>query len=172
MDPIMPWIGGEIKVLWNRRGEVLSAQESFERWVKIGDCALPVTHMPKNQSADDGTSLVRHVARECKDGGEVRLYEILGGRAYVAGGSAYLTEKLVGKVSHELNASEEILEFRLTLRVALATDTLCGGLGWMRSAGRFAGVRCNQFNVAAVVEVRRRRAEYLFVHAGSSVPHR
>src|SRR5882724_9502810 len=77
-DPIMPWIGGEIKVPWNRRGEVLSAQESFERWIKIGDCALPVTHMAKNQSPDDGTSLVRHVARECKDGGEVRLYEILG----------------------------------------------------------------------------------------------
>jgi len=110
-DPIMPWIGGEIKVLWNRRGAVLSAQETFERWIKLGDCALPLTHMPKNQDTDDGTSLVRHAARECKDGGEVRLYEILGGGHTWPGGSPYLTERLVGKVSRELNASEETWSF-------------------------------------------------------------
>jgi polyhydroxybutyrate depolymerase len=110
-DPMMPWIGGEIKVLFSRRGEVLSAQESFERFIKFGDCALPITHAPRNRNADDGTSVVRHVARECTDNAEVRLYEILGGGHTWPGGNPYLGERLVGKVSHELNASEEIWSF-------------------------------------------------------------
>jgi polyhydroxybutyrate depolymerase len=110
-DPIMPWIGGEIKVLWSRRGEVLSSQETFERWMKLGDCALPITHAPRNLVPDDGTSLVRHIARECKNGAEVRLYEISGGGHTWPSGSPYLTERLVGKVSRELNASEEIWSF-------------------------------------------------------------
>ncbi|HYM36523.1 MAG TPA: PHB depolymerase family esterase [Steroidobacteraceae bacterium] len=110
-DPMMPWLGGDIKVLWSRRGEVLSAQETFERFIKLGDCALPVTHPPRNRAPNDGTSVVRHVARDCNNGGEVRLYEILGGGHTWPGGSPYLTERIVGKVSHKINASDEIWNF-------------------------------------------------------------
>lgn len=110
-DPMMPWLGGDIKVLGLRRGEVLSTQDSFEQWSRIGDCALPITHMERNRAADDGTSLVRHVAHECKNNSEVRLYEILGGGHTWPGGYQYLESRLVGKVSHELNASEEIWKF-------------------------------------------------------------
>ncbi len=110
-DPIMPWIGGEIMVLFSRRGEVLSAQESFERFVRLGDCALPITHSPRDRAPSDGTSVIRHVARECIGGSEVRLYEILGGGHTWPGGSRYLGERLVGKVSAEMNASDEIWRF-------------------------------------------------------------
>jgi len=110
-DPMMPWIGGDIKVLWSRHGVVLSAQETFERWMKLGDCALPITHSPRNTIPHDNTSVLRHVARECKGGGEVRLYEILGGGHTWPGGNPYLGERLVGKVSRELNASDEIWSF-------------------------------------------------------------
>ena len=110
-DPLMPWVGGEIKVLWSRHGQVLSAQESFERWIKLGDCALPITHAAHDRIANDGTSVIRHVARECTDGAEVRLYEILGGGHTWPSGSPYLGARIVGKVSHELNASEEIWSF-------------------------------------------------------------
>jgi polyhydroxybutyrate depolymerase len=67
--------------------------------------------MERNRAADDGTSLVRHVAHECKNNSEVRLYEILGGGHTWPGGYQYLEPRLVGKVSHELNASEEIWKF-------------------------------------------------------------
>jgi polyhydroxybutyrate depolymerase len=110
-DPMMPWIGGEIKVLFSRRGEVLSAQESFERFIKLEDCALPITHSPRNEIPEDGTSVIRHVARECIGGGEVRLYEFLGGGHTWPGGNPYLGEKLVGKVSREMRASDEIWNF-------------------------------------------------------------
>jgi polyhydroxybutyrate depolymerase len=110
-DPMMPWIGGEIKVLNSRRGTVLSAQESFERFARMGDCALPITHSPRNEIPGDNTSVIRHRARECTNGGEVRLYEILGGGHTWPGGGAYLGEKLVGKVSAEMNAADEIWGF-------------------------------------------------------------
>jgi polyhydroxybutyrate depolymerase len=110
-DPMMPWIGGQMKVLNSRRGAVLSAQESFERFSRLGDCALPITHSPRNQNPNDGTSVIRHRARECSHGGEVRLYEVLGGGHTWPGGSAYLGERLVGKVSTEMNAADEIWSF-------------------------------------------------------------
>jgi polyhydroxybutyrate depolymerase len=110
-DPMMPWLGGEIKVLGTRHGEVLSTQDTFEFWNRIGDCALPITHMERDRVSDDGTSLVRHVAHECTDYSEVRLYEILGGGHTWPDGNPYLGKLIVGRVSHELNASEEIWSF-------------------------------------------------------------
>jgi polyhydroxybutyrate depolymerase len=110
-DPIMPWIGGEVNAQWNRRGAVLSAQESFEHWMKLGDCALPITHSPRNKNEADGTTVVRHVARECKDGAEIRLYEILGGGHTWPGGATHLSERVVGKTSHQIDAAEEIWNF-------------------------------------------------------------
>lgn len=110
-DPMMPWIGGDIKVLFSRRGEVLSAQESFEYFARIGDCALPITHSPQDRVPDDRTKVIRHVARECRNGGEVRLYEILGGGHTWPSGNAYLGPRLVGRVSRELNAANEIWNF-------------------------------------------------------------
>lgn len=110
-DPLMPWLGGEIALPGTRQGEVLSTQESFERWALIGDCAIPTTHMERDRIPDDGTKLVRHVARECKNGREVRLFEILGGGHTWPNGHAYLGRRVIGKVSREFDASEEIWSF-------------------------------------------------------------
>jgi polyhydroxybutyrate depolymerase len=117
-DPMMPWLGGDIRVLGTRRGEVLSAQDTFERWASIGDCALPNTHMKfdrdakktKTNSLDQGT-VITHVARDCTNFSELRLYEIIGGGHTWPGGYQYLSERIVGRVSHELNASNEIWKF-------------------------------------------------------------
>ena len=110
-DPMMPWLGGDIQAPGTRRGQVMSTQDTFEQWTRIGDCALPITHMERNLVTEDGTSLVRHVAHECKNNSEVRLYEILGGGHTWPSGYQYLGPHVVGKVSHELNASEEIWKF-------------------------------------------------------------
>jgi polyhydroxybutyrate depolymerase len=110
-DPMMPWLGGDINVLGTRRGEVLSTQDTFEQWNHIGDCAIPITHMERDRVADDGTSLVRHVAHECKNNSEVRLYEILGGGHTWPSGYAYRGPRIIGKVSRELQASDELWRF-------------------------------------------------------------
>lgn len=109
-DPLVPWKGGDVKVLWSHRGAVFSAPDTFNWWVKSGGCGVPEAR-PPGRTADDGTSVVEHVAGKCRDGGEVRLYEVRGGGHNWPGGRPYLSEHLVGKVSHAMNASEEIWEF-------------------------------------------------------------
>lgn len=110
-DPIMPWAGGEIKVLWTRRGAVLPAEESFQRWIELDGCAKRTIDAPVDRIADDGTSLVRHAARNCRAGTDVLLYEVDGGGHTWPSGEPYLGERIVGKVSREINASEEIWNF-------------------------------------------------------------
>jgi polyhydroxybutyrate depolymerase len=110
-DPMMPWLGGDIEVLLSRRGVVLSSQETFEYWAKRGDCALPNTHMQFRDKSAKGTTVIRHVARDCIDGTEVRLYEIVGGGHTWPSGYQYLGERIVGKTSRELKASSEIWSF-------------------------------------------------------------
>lgn len=110
-DPVMPWKGGVIKVLWSRRGTIVSAMDSFQRWLALDRCDKPITDSPVDRVHDDGTTLVIHTARHCADDSEARLYEIRGGGHTWPGGSPHLSERIVGKVSRELNASEVIWEF-------------------------------------------------------------
>jgi polyhydroxybutyrate depolymerase len=116
-DPLMPWLGGEIEVAANRRSTVLSAQETFERWAQLGDCALPNTHMQFRDKSAKGTAVIRHVARDCIEGTEVRLYEIVGGGHSWPSGYQYLSERVAGKVSRDLNASTTIWEFLAKFRL-------------------------------------------------------
>lgn len=109
-DMRMPWLGGTMKLADGSAYEVLSASETFERWSSMGDCALPLTGMPRDNTPNDATKFIRHLARECRDGAQVRLYELVGGGHTWPGGDV-LGQRNVGKVSREINATESIWEF-------------------------------------------------------------
>lgn len=109
-DSRVPWLGGTMKLADNSAYEVLSASETFDHWSAMGDCALPDTGMPRDRVANDGTTFIRHLARECRDGAQVRLYELVGGGHTWPGGDA-LGQRNVGQVSREINATESIWEF-------------------------------------------------------------
>lgn len=110
-DPIMPWAGGEVRILGSSRGRVISAPDSFERWRALDRCGEPSTSAPRAAEPADDTSVVTHVARECAGGAEVRLYEVRGGGHTWPGGEPYLGRWLVGRVSHALDANQEIWGF-------------------------------------------------------------
>ncbi len=110
-DPIMPWNGGEVRVLAIARGHVISAPDSFERWRAFDRCGEASISEPRAADPPDGTSLVTHVASPCAAGAEVRLYEIRGGGHTWPGGEPYLGPRLVGRVSHALDANQEIWSF-------------------------------------------------------------
>ena len=115
-DPLVPWEGGEVRVLLQRRGEVLSTMATLERWREIDDCG-PVEMGPIiDNVADDETTLRRHVAR-CAGGTELLLFEIVGGGHTWPGGVQYLPELLVGRTSREIEASETIWEFLRRFRL-------------------------------------------------------
>ena len=109
-DPIMPWKGGAIRVLWMARGTVLSAEESAARWLALDRCGAFATLPAITADPSDGTSVVPHTAR-CGTDGEVRLYEIRGGGHAWPRGEPYLGRMLIGRVSQALDANETIWAF-------------------------------------------------------------
>ena len=110
-DPLVPWAGGTVKVLGASRGAVWSANQTFERWLELDGCNERSTDARTDRDPADRTALVIHRGRGCRDGVQVRLYEIQGGGHTWPRGVAYANERLVGRVSQELDASEEIWKF-------------------------------------------------------------
>lgn len=110
-DPLVPWSGGPVKVLGASRGAVWSTMSTFERWLELDDCRERTTDARVDRVVEDGTALVVHHGGKCRDGIEVRLYEIQGGGHTWPLGVRYAWEWLVGRVSREVDATEEIWKF-------------------------------------------------------------
>ena len=109
-DPIMPWDGGLVKVLWFKRGNVLSTSATLARWVELDHCGAMQTDAIVDSVHEDGTTLAKHTSL-CAGMSEVDLFEIRGGGHTWPLGEPYLGERLVGRVSRELDANEAIWEF-------------------------------------------------------------
>jgi polyhydroxybutyrate depolymerase len=110
-DPIMPWAGGAVKVLWMKRGMVLSTQATLDEWLQLNHCEpAHVVGGPLLAQPDDGTSVVQHSA-QCARGSEVNLYEVRGGGHTWPNGLPYLGPRIVGPVSHALDANDTIWHF-------------------------------------------------------------
>ena len=109
-DPIMPWKGGPIRVLWMTRGNVLSSEDTAARWLALDRCGTLEPQPLIEAVPADGTSAAPRLAR-CADGGEVRLYEIRGGGHAWPKGEPYLGPRIIGRVSQALDANETIWTF-------------------------------------------------------------
>lgn len=102
-DPIVPFAGGEIS---GHRGMVTSVAVAVDGWVARNGCdeAPVVTDWP--DAVDDGTTV--HETRWCAGPEEVRELVIEGGGHTWPGGRQYAPRFVVGRVSEEVDASEEI----------------------------------------------------------------
>ena len=112
-DPLVPYQGGDIKFLWAKRGKVLPVQQAAEEWAMKNGCDLgrvKVTELP-DRDPNDGTTVTRTFYGAENPEGEVLLYTVHGGGHTWPMGHPYLTERLVGKVSHEIDACDLIWEF-------------------------------------------------------------
>ena len=109
-DPIMPWKGGVIRVLWMTRGQVLSAEDSAARWLALDQCGALEPQALIEADPPDGTQVAPRTAR-CAGGSEVRLYEIRGGGHTWPRGEPYLGARVVGHVSRAIDANETIWAF-------------------------------------------------------------
>jgi polyhydroxybutyrate depolymerase len=109
-DPIVPWDGGEVSVLGASRGKVIGARATFQFFMDAAHCGTASAAPPLDRVADDGTQLTLHRAAGC-DGADVRLYEVNGGGHAWPGGVRYAREWLIGKVSRELDATDETWRF-------------------------------------------------------------
>jgi polyhydroxybutyrate depolymerase len=109
-DPIMPWKGGAVRVLWMTRGTVLSAEDSAALWLALDHCGALEPQSLIEADPADGTTAAPRRAR-CGSEGEVRLYEIRGGGHTWPKGEPYLGPRIVGRVSQALDANEAIWAF-------------------------------------------------------------
>lgn len=111
-DPLVPYHGGTVKVLWNERGEDISTEDTFTFWAKqagySGAPAIVAKQLP-DADPDDKTrvSLKEYKGAEAN----VALYIVKGGGHTWPGGQQYLFKSMVGRVSHDINGTEVIWDF-------------------------------------------------------------
>ncbi len=108
-DPFVPWQGG---VGRGAGGVKLSVPQTVDWWKKHNGCssqadkkALPVTDYK------DSTRVTMSSYSGCRDGSEVIFYSIEGGGHTWPGGADPMPERVSGKITHQLSASETMWEF-------------------------------------------------------------
>ncbi len=110
-DPLVPWGGGPVGLWGMKRGVAWSTEQTLETWAELDGCRQKSDDQVLDKVADDGTLVLLHVRSACRAGSEVRLYEIRGGGHTWPSGEKYLGERIVGKVSQELDGVREVWAF-------------------------------------------------------------
>lgn len=113
-DTMIPWQGGRIggKILPRSRGDVISASQSVQFWLKNNKNSAKAVREPlHDRDPSDGC-----VAFEDKFGApgsptEVVLVEIQGGGHTWPGGSQYLPARVIGPVCRDFDGNAVIWEF-------------------------------------------------------------
>lgn len=104
-DAYVPYDGGTLQK--GAGGVILGAKAARAFWAEKAGCAPdPVLTAEPDRDPDDGTTVIREESKGCAQGAEVLLFTIQGGGHTWPGGDADLGERVVGKVSRELDASE------------------------------------------------------------------
>jgi len=108
-DPLVPFGGGRVRA--GAKGPILSAHDSAIKWARLNGCVSDpeITYLPNK--VDDATRVRVEKYGSGKENTEVILYVIEGGGHTWPGGWQYFPVKIIGKTTHNLDASQEIMEF-------------------------------------------------------------
>jgi polyhydroxybutyrate depolymerase len=115
-DPVVPYAGGEVRILWMKRGSAVGIENAAAAWRRIdGISAPPVTPpIPHRDGADDPTRAMRAVWGADAGGLQVELIRIEGGghiEPSLSQRYGGLYQWVVGRQSHDLESSEEAWQF-------------------------------------------------------------
>jgi polyhydroxybutyrate depolymerase len=107
-DPLVPINGGPVA---RTNGTCISLTDAAGFWRKADHTAdQPLEEDLPNREAD-GTSIHRETWKAASQGTEVVVYTIKGGGHTWPGGMQYLPAIIVGKVTHQMDATPVIWEF-------------------------------------------------------------
>jgi polyhydroxybutyrate depolymerase len=113
-DPVVPYEGGAVYGFrgQGQGGAVLSVQSAARFWAQRNSCDLtPRLTEPQDTDRRDGTRIKREVFVGCRQDADVVVYTIVNGGHTWPGGSEILPQVIVGKTTHDINASEILWEF-------------------------------------------------------------
>ncbi|WP_347558825.1 PHB depolymerase family esterase [Robbsia sp. KACC 23696] len=117
-DPIMPFGGGAVSTLGGagEGGDVISVPATASFWAKQNHCS---THASQQLLppivAFDRTRIMEARYQGCAPGAPVTLLSVIGGGHAWPGGPQYARPRVVGFASQQLDASETIASFFLSL---------------------------------------------------------
>ncbi|MBE7485833.1 MAG: esterase [Polyangiaceae bacterium] len=111
-DPLVPYGGGQVRVLGRDRGEVLSTDDTVKWWRKVNGCTLPaVVRTLPDADPDDGARVHVEAHEGCSEGSAVVLYRVEGGGHTWPGGAQYLPRGVIGGVCRDFDATRELFDF-------------------------------------------------------------
>lgn len=112
-DPLVPFQGGELTIGRLKRGQVLSARQCVEYWVAANHADKVPEHseIEHRDSADGTHVLVDRYRASAPGAADVLSYTVQGGGHTWPGGWQYLPERLIGRTSRAVDASEAIWSF-------------------------------------------------------------
>ena len=105
LDPLVPYKGGFVTVFGQKRGEVISPQQTIELWVKRDGCIKTKSETLKG----DMDAVCDYYTG--KNGNEVVFCTIIGGGHSWPGGPQYLPDWIVGKACRDFKATQFIWDF-------------------------------------------------------------
>ncbi len=113
-DPLVPYVGGEVKILGTSRGVTTSSDQTFQFWLERAGyhgqtSAIRENKLPDIHTTDNSWIGVRSF--ESSSGVGVSLYTVHGGGHTWPGGRQYLFRSLVGEVNQDIDATQVIWDF-------------------------------------------------------------
>ncbi len=109
-DPIVPYDGGWITIGRHRRDEVLSTEDTVALWRNRNACGTTPASFEQIDLANDGMRVEKTSWGACAET-PVLLYRIVGGGHTWPGSERNLPEWLVGRINHDISATNEIWAF-------------------------------------------------------------
>lgn len=114
-DAFVPRAGGTMTK--GSGGQLLSTTASINFWLRANLCPDTMTAVTVLDPANDGTSIYLSKYAGCAPGGDVRFYDVMNGGHTWPGGTQYLPQIVVGKVSQDMNTGQELWQFLSAFRL-------------------------------------------------------
>ncbi|MCP5065805.1 MAG: hypothetical protein GY946_04500, partial [bacterium] len=111
-DPLVPYNGGQVRVLGRDRGSILSTNATVAWWRRHNHCSATPTRVAlPDRSPRDGTRVYVDKYTDCPAGAPVVLVRIEGGGHTWPGGWQYLPRLVVGRVSRDIDGTQLVFDF-------------------------------------------------------------
>jgi len=112
-DRLVPYNGGNVKVLGQKRGKITSTQYTIKHWLKMLSCRRLPNKQELPDIKNDGTTVTKFEYQQCKSNGTVTLFRINGGGHTWPGATEHkrALKRIVGNTSYDINACDEIWAF-------------------------------------------------------------